>query len=146
MRAKAGRMKRVQAWVKNLFDVSTRASSTFALATGRLLGVTYLAPRTLRPLARLQLLGRLAAAPADGMARGGRAHRLNRPRAPTMRWSNVDELAALGRVERCQRRCGSLLQYWLPCALPGRCRPSVSATRDRRRLAGSVLVSHQSRR
>ena len=35
----------VQAWVKNLFDVD-RASSTFALATGRLLGVTYLAPRT----------------------------------------------------------------------------------------------------
>ncbi|MEH3106298.1 MAG: TonB-dependent receptor [Sphingomonas fennica] len=36
---------RVQAWVKNLFDVD-RASSTFALATGRLIGVTYLPPRT----------------------------------------------------------------------------------------------------
>ena len=35
----------VQAWVKNLFDVD-RASSTFALATGRLLGVTYMPPRT----------------------------------------------------------------------------------------------------
>jgi len=35
----------VQLWVKNLFDVD-RAGSTFALATGRLLGVTYLAPRT----------------------------------------------------------------------------------------------------
>ncbi|WP_347302958.1 TonB-dependent receptor [Croceibacterium sp. TMG7-5b_MA50] len=36
---------RLQAWVRNLFDVD-RASSTFALATGRLLGVTYLPPRT----------------------------------------------------------------------------------------------------
>ena len=35
----------VQAWVKNAFDVM-RASSTFALATGRLLGVTWLPPRT----------------------------------------------------------------------------------------------------
>ncbi|BBC72804.1 TonB-dependent receptor [Altererythrobacter sp. B11] len=35
----------VQLWAKNLFDTD-RASSTFALATGRLLGVTYLAPRT----------------------------------------------------------------------------------------------------
>jgi len=35
----------VQLWGKNLTDVD-RASSTFALATGRLLGVTYLAPRT----------------------------------------------------------------------------------------------------
>jgi iron complex outermembrane receptor protein len=36
---------RVQLWGKNLFDTD-RASSTFALATGRLIGVTYLAPRT----------------------------------------------------------------------------------------------------
>jgi iron complex outermembrane receptor protein len=36
---------RVQAWGKNLGDTD-RASSTFALATGRLLGVTYLPPRT----------------------------------------------------------------------------------------------------
>jgi iron complex outermembrane receptor protein len=35
---------RVQAWVKNLTDTE-RASSTFALATGRLIGVTYLQPR-----------------------------------------------------------------------------------------------------
>ena len=34
-----------QLWVKNLFDVD-RLSSTFALATGRLLGATYLPPRT----------------------------------------------------------------------------------------------------
>ena len=34
-----------QLWVKNLFDVD-RVSSTFALATGRLLGATYLPPRT----------------------------------------------------------------------------------------------------
>ncbi len=36
---------RAQLWAKNLFDVD-RASSTFALATGRLIGVTYLPPRT----------------------------------------------------------------------------------------------------
>ena len=36
---------RVQAWVKNLANVF-RPSSTFALATGRLIGVTYLPPRT----------------------------------------------------------------------------------------------------
>jgi iron complex outermembrane receptor protein len=35
----------VQLWGKNLSDVD-RPSSTFALATGRLLGVTWLAPRT----------------------------------------------------------------------------------------------------
>ena len=35
----------VQLWVKNLFDI-TRPGSTFALATGRLIGVTYLPPRT----------------------------------------------------------------------------------------------------
>lgn len=35
----------VALWGKNLFDVD-RPSSTFALATGRLIGVTYLAPRT----------------------------------------------------------------------------------------------------
>ena len=35
----------VQLWAKNLFDVD-RPSSTFALATGRLLAATYLAPRT----------------------------------------------------------------------------------------------------
>lgn len=35
----------IQVWAKNLFDVD-RAASTFALATGRLLGVTYLQPRT----------------------------------------------------------------------------------------------------
>jgi len=34
-----------QVWAKNLFDVD-RLSSTFALATGRLLGATYLPPRT----------------------------------------------------------------------------------------------------
>jgi iron complex outermembrane receptor protein len=34
-----------QLWAKNLFDVD-RLSSTFALATGRLLGATYLPPRT----------------------------------------------------------------------------------------------------
>jgi iron complex outermembrane receptor protein len=34
-----------QVWGKNLFDID-RASSTFALATGRLIGVTYLPPRT----------------------------------------------------------------------------------------------------
>jgi iron complex outermembrane receptor protein len=34
-----------QLWAKNLFDVF-RPSSTFALATGRLLGVTWLPPRT----------------------------------------------------------------------------------------------------
>ena len=34
-----------QAWVKNAFDTFTR-SSTFALSTGRILGVTYLPPRT----------------------------------------------------------------------------------------------------
>ncbi|MDB5717743.1 MAG: TonB-dependent receptor [Sphingomonas bacterium] len=36
---------RAQLWVKNLFDID-RPSSTFALATGRLIGVTYLPPRT----------------------------------------------------------------------------------------------------
>lgn len=36
---------RVQLWAKNLTGTD-RASSTFALATGRLLGVTYLQPRT----------------------------------------------------------------------------------------------------
>jgi len=36
---------RAQLWAKNLFDVF-RPSSTFALATGRLLGVTWLPPRT----------------------------------------------------------------------------------------------------
>lgn len=36
---------RVQVWGKNLFDEDV-ASSTFALATGRLIGVTYLPPRT----------------------------------------------------------------------------------------------------
>ncbi|KRA84148.1 TonB-dependent receptor [Altererythrobacter sp. Root672] len=36
---------RAQLWVKNLFDVF-RPSSTFALATGRLLGATWLPPRT----------------------------------------------------------------------------------------------------
>jgi iron complex outermembrane receptor protein len=36
---------RVQVWGKNLTD-EDRASSTFALATGRLLGATWLAPRT----------------------------------------------------------------------------------------------------
>jgi len=36
---------RAQLWAKNLFDID-RPSSTFALATGRLIGVTYLAPRT----------------------------------------------------------------------------------------------------
>ncbi len=36
---------KVQLWGKNLTDVD-RASSTFALATGRLLGVTWLPPRT----------------------------------------------------------------------------------------------------
>jgi len=35
----------VQLWAKNLFKID-RPSSTFALATGRLLGVTYLQPRT----------------------------------------------------------------------------------------------------
>jgi iron complex outermembrane receptor protein len=35
----------VQLWGKNLFDQDVR-SSTFALATGRLIGVTWLAPRT----------------------------------------------------------------------------------------------------
>ena len=35
----------VQVWAKNLFDVD-RPASTFALATGRLIGVTYLQPRT----------------------------------------------------------------------------------------------------
>ncbi|TKD52072.1 TonB-dependent receptor [Sphingomonas baiyangensis] len=34
-----------QAWVRNLADID-RASSTFAVATGRLIGVTYLPPRT----------------------------------------------------------------------------------------------------
>jgi len=34
-----------QLWAKNLFDVDRR-SSTFALATGRLIGATYLPPRT----------------------------------------------------------------------------------------------------
>jgi len=34
-----------QLWGKNLTDTD-RASSTFALATGRLIGVTYLSPRT----------------------------------------------------------------------------------------------------
>ncbi len=34
-----------QLWVKNVFDVD-RKSSTFALATGRLIGATYLPPRT----------------------------------------------------------------------------------------------------
>lgn len=41
---KDGRI-RAQLWAKNLFDVF-RPSSTFALATGRLLGATYLPPRT----------------------------------------------------------------------------------------------------
>ncbi|MBB5986373.1 TonB-dependent receptor [Sphingobium lignivorans] len=36
---------RAQLWAKNLFDVF-RPSSTFALATGRLIGVTWLPPRT----------------------------------------------------------------------------------------------------
>ncbi|MBN8829872.1 MAG: TonB-dependent receptor [Sphingomonadales bacterium] len=36
---------RAQLWTKNLFDIF-RPSSTFALATGRLLGVTWLPPRT----------------------------------------------------------------------------------------------------
>jgi len=36
---------RAQIWAKNLFDVF-RPGSTFALATGRLLGVTWLPPRT----------------------------------------------------------------------------------------------------
>lgn len=36
---------RVQLWGKNIFDTD-RPSSTFALATGRLIGVTYLPPRT----------------------------------------------------------------------------------------------------
>lgn len=36
---------RAQLWVKNMFDIF-RPSSTFALATGRLLGVTWLPPRT----------------------------------------------------------------------------------------------------
>jgi iron complex outermembrane receptor protein len=36
---------RVQLWGKNLFDQDV-PSSTFALATGRLLGVTWLEPRT----------------------------------------------------------------------------------------------------
>jgi iron complex outermembrane recepter protein len=36
---------RAQLWAKNLFDVF-RPSSTFALATGRLLGATWLPPRT----------------------------------------------------------------------------------------------------
>ena len=35
----------VQAWAKNLLDVD-RPASTFALATGRLIGATYLQPRT----------------------------------------------------------------------------------------------------
>jgi iron complex outermembrane receptor protein len=35
----------VQLWGKNLFDID-RPASTFALATGRLIGVTYLQPRT----------------------------------------------------------------------------------------------------
>ncbi len=35
----------VQLWAKNLFDVD-RKSSTFALATGRLIGATYLPPRS----------------------------------------------------------------------------------------------------
>jgi iron complex outermembrane receptor protein len=34
-----------QVWGKNLFGID-RPASTFALATGRLLGVTYLQPRT----------------------------------------------------------------------------------------------------
>jgi iron complex outermembrane receptor protein len=34
-----------QVWAKNLFDID-RPASTFALATGRLIGVTYLPPRT----------------------------------------------------------------------------------------------------
>ncbi len=34
-----------QLWVKNLFDID-RKSSTFALATGRLIGATYMPPRT----------------------------------------------------------------------------------------------------
>jgi iron complex outermembrane receptor protein len=36
---------RAQVWAKNLTDVF-RPSSTFALATGRLLGATWLPPRT----------------------------------------------------------------------------------------------------
>jgi len=39
------RQLRASAWVRNLFDVD-RKSSTFALATGRLVGATYLPPRT----------------------------------------------------------------------------------------------------
>jgi len=41
----ASKAIRLQLWVKNLFDID-RPASTFALATGRLLGVTYLPPRT----------------------------------------------------------------------------------------------------
>jgi iron complex outermembrane receptor protein len=43
--ASADEHLRVQLWGKNLTDTD-RASSTFALATGRLLGVTWLPPRT----------------------------------------------------------------------------------------------------
>ncbi len=43
--ASADEHLRVQLWGKNLTDTD-RASSTFALATGRLIGVTYLPPRT----------------------------------------------------------------------------------------------------
>lgn len=43
--ADAGENLRVQLWVRNLFDV-LRPSSTFALSTGRLIGVAYLPPRT----------------------------------------------------------------------------------------------------
>jgi iron complex outermembrane recepter protein len=41
----ADKKVKAQIWVKNLTDVF-RPSSTFALATGRLIGATYLAPRT----------------------------------------------------------------------------------------------------
>jgi iron complex outermembrane recepter protein len=43
--ANAAETLRVQLWVRNLTDVD-RPSSTFALATGRLIGVAYLPPRT----------------------------------------------------------------------------------------------------
>jgi len=36
---------RAQLWMKNMFDIF-RPGSTFALATGRLLGATWLPPRT----------------------------------------------------------------------------------------------------
>jgi iron complex outermembrane receptor protein len=43
--ANASDTLRLQLWVRNLTDVD-RPSSTFALATGRLIGITYLPPRT----------------------------------------------------------------------------------------------------